>query len=119
MDHLHKPTYNMTASEIASVVDKITPGTKLQIVFPKATGPRKKIDGTIAEGPLTSFYQMFLRKMFELDTMTMMILSAVIKSKYWEHDVNRTFIVTTTENFSAARFKTHVSTSIESISIVQ
>jgi len=108
----------MNSAELKSVLDKVTPGTKLRIVFPKGDGKMQTIPADVAQGPLTSFSQMFLRRMFKADMTASLVLPSVISSKQWEQDQNRSFTVETTEHFNAGRFQTHLGDYVESVTIV-
>lgn len=113
----------MEFTALRSSIDKVRPGTKLRLTFKQANGkPRPNhhggsryfIDDNMAA--TLSYFGMMNGRNLIIEGAVMIM--AIVQSRYWDGDDNRTFIVTIPEGFDPDWFVKRLCNGLEKVEIL-
>jgi hypothetical protein len=115
----------MEFTALRSIIDQVQPGTKLRLTFKQANGrPRPNhhggsryfIDDSMVA--TLSYFGLMAGQNLIIDEMSLFLVRAVVQSKYWDSDQNRTFTVTIPEEFDRGWFEKRLCDGLEKVEIL-
>lgn len=107
----------MDRDKFASVLSKVSPGTRLRVTFKPGSGKKGILSADVKAGVM--YFMMMAGKNVNFENETDRItLYAVVESGYWDHDANRKVMVSIPEGFDSNWFKQRLQERVENLEIL-
>ena len=105
----------MERADLEVVLVKAKPGNLLRLVFKPSAGGKQEID--IKMAGILSYFGLMNNRILGINEVDVLTLAAVVESKNWDTDLNRTFIVSVLPGFDQDWFIKRLCEGLETVEI--